>query len=212
MNKLWILTAGRDVARRAGVLTLMAIGLAWLAACASTGPQLKGTWKDPAFTGPPLKQLLVIGAFKSDANRRVIEDAFTGALKAAGTGAESSYGMLPESGQLANERVRAAANRSGADGVLVVRVLRMQRNVVPATMDPVGAGGLLSWYGGAYQTSPADVTVSEVLTIESTLWSVRTDKPVWSGTSEINAPSSVAEASKQLAAVLIAKMKADGVI
>jgi hypothetical protein len=36
-----------------GVLTLMAIGWhGWLRA--STGPQLKDTWKDPAFTGPPL--------------------------------------------------------------------------------------------------------------------------------------------------------------
>ena len=212
MNERWILISRRTLVGRAGSLTLMAIGPAWLAACASTGPQLKGTWKDPAFTGPPLKQVLVIGAFKSDANRRVIEDAFSGALKAAGTGAESSYGMLPESGQLANERVRAAASRSGADAVLVVRVLRMQRNVVPAQMDPVGAGSLLSWYGGAYQSSPAEVTVSEVLSIESTLWSVRTDKPVWSGTSEIDSPGSVADASKQLAAVLIAKMKSDGVI
>lgn len=213
MNERWILAARRSLAWRAGALTLLAIGLAWLGACATPPPQLKDTWKDPAFTGPPLKQVLVIGAFKSDANRRVFEDAFAGALKAAGTGAEPSYAMLPESGQLANERVRAAASRSGADAVLVTRVLRMRRdvNVTPA-MDPVGAGGLLSWYGGAYQTSPTDVTVSDVLTVESTLWSVRTDKPVWSGTSEMNAPSSVAEASKALAAVLIAKMKADGVI
>jgi hypothetical protein len=41
---------------------------------------------------------------------------------------------------------------------------------------------------------------------------MRTDKPVWSGTSEMTAPSSVAKASNELAAVLIAKMKADGVI
>src|SRR5262245_29027687 len=54
-----------------------------LAACATT--QLQASWKDPAFTGPPMKQLLVIGAFKSDLNRRVFEDAFVGALRGANT-------------------------------------------------------------------------------------------------------------------------------
>lgn len=210
MNMRWILTARRSVAWRAGAQTLMVLGLAWLSACAT--PQLKDSWKDPAFTGPPLKQVLVIGALKSDVNRRAFEDAFTSALKAAGTGAEPSYRMLPDSGQIPNERVQAAASRSGADAVLVTRVLRVQRNVTPAPADPVGDGGLLAFYGGAYNASPADVTVSEVLTIESRLWNVRTDKPVWSGTSEINAPGNVAEASKGLAAALIAKMKADGVI
>ena len=208
----WILAAGRTVVWRAGALMLMAIGLVWLGACATSTTQVKSSWKDPAFTGPPLKQVLVIGASKSDANRRVFEDAFTSSLKAAGVGAEPSYLTLPESGQIPSDRLQAAARRSGADAVLVTRVLRVQRNVTPAQMDPVGAGSLLSWYGGAYQSSPADVTVSEVLTIESTLWSVRTDKPVWSGTSEVNAPGSVAQASKELAAVLVAKMKADGVI
>jgi len=51
-----------------------------------------------------------------------------------------------------------------------------------------------------------------VLTIESTLWNMRTDKPIWSGTSEMTAPTDIAAASQELAGVLIAKMKADGVI
>lgn len=39
--------------RRATVSGVTMIALAWLVACAST--QLKDTWKDPAFTGQPLK-------------------------------------------------------------------------------------------------------------------------------------------------------------
>src|SRR5262252_6801738 len=79
-------------ARRA-LSAAMAFALALLAACAST--QLKDTWKDPGFAGPPMHKLLVVGAFKSDLNRRVFEDAFVGALTAAKTGAEVSYHELP---------------------------------------------------------------------------------------------------------------------
>ena len=78
-----------------------------------------------------------------------------------------------------------------------------------ATISILGFGG---WYGGAYAMTPADVSVYDVLTIESTLWDMRTDKAIWSGTSEVTAPSNIADGSKELAGVLIARMKADGVI
>jgi len=193
--------------------SLASIALALLAACAST--QLKDTWKDPAFTGPPLQKVLVIGAFKSDLNRRVFEDAFAGALQAAKTGGLQSYPTLPEGGAIPNERVQAAVKSTGSDGLLVTRVLRVRRdvNVTPAYMGPGFYGrGFYGWYGGAWAATPADVNVYDVLTIESTLWSMRTDKPVWSGTSEVTAPSNMTDASKELAGLLVTRMKADGVI
>jgi hypothetical protein len=41
---------------------------------------------------------------------------------------------------------------------------------------------------------------------------MRSDKPVWSGTSEVYDPSSVHAATEELAKVVIGKMKAEGVI
>ena len=197
-SAMWCLLAGLPVA---------------LIACAST--QLMASWKDPAFNGPPLKKLLVIGAFKSDVNRRVFEDAFANALTTAATGAAVSYPTLPENGAISNERVQQGVAQTGADSVLVTRLMRVRRdvNVTPSyTHGGFYGGGFRGWYGGAYALSPADVTVYDVLTIESTLWNMRTDKPVWSGTSEVTAPSDIAKASQELAGMLIAKMKADGVI
>ncbi len=187
--------------------------LATLAACATT--ELKASWKDPAFTGPPARKLLVIGAFKSDLNRRLFEDAFAGALNKAGSGGVASYPTLPENGAISNERVQHSVQQTGSDAVLVTRVMRVRQDVsvTPSHAYPGFYGaGFRGWYGGAYAMAPADVRVYDVLTVESTLWNMRTDKPVWSGTSEITAPSDIAAASKELADVLIAKMKADGVI
>jgi hypothetical protein len=199
--------------RRSVVGWTAGAALAALTACAST--QLKATWKDPAFTGPPMKKLLVIGAVKSELNRRVFEDAFTAALNSAGSSGVASYPILPESGAIPNERVQQGVQRTGADAVLVTRLMRVRQdvNVMPSHVYPGFYGaGFRGWYGGAYAVAPADVSVYDVLTIESTLWNVRTDKPVWSGTSEVTAPSNIADASKELADVLIAKMKADGVL
>ena len=199
--------------RRGALRGIVGCLFAALTACATT--QLTASWKDPAFSGPPLKKLLVIGAFKSDVNRRVFEDSFANALTAAATGGAVSYPALPESGAISNERVQQAVASTGSDAVMVTRLMRVRRdvNVTPSYMHSgFYGGGFRGWYGGAYAMSPADVTVYDVLTIESTLWNMRTDKPIWSGTSEVTAPSDIAKASQELAGVLIAKMKADGVI
>ncbi len=50
------------------------------------------------------------------------------------------------------------------------------------------------------------------LTLESTLWDIRTGKAVWRGTSETTARGDTAAVTADLANLLIARMKADGVI
>jgi hypothetical protein len=189
-----------------------AIAVFLLAACSTT--QVKDSWKDPAFTGPPVKKVMVIGVSKSDANRRIFEDGFSRAMQAAGVNAVPAYPSLPESGAISNERIMAAVRQAGVDAVLVTQVLRVKRNVdvMPGYAGPGFYGrGFRGYYGGAWAATP-DVNVYDVMTIESTLWNISTDKPLWSGTTEMDEPKSVAAATDELAKVLVTKMKGDGVI
>lgn len=182
-----------------------------LTACSSTS--LKDSWKDPAFTGPTYKQVLVLGVSKSEASRRVFEDGFSNALKAVGTGGAPSYNIIP-AGSVTNVQLSDAMEKTRSDAALVTRVLRVKKdvNVTPGFAGPGFYGrGFGGYYGSAWASAP-DVNVYEVLTIESTLWNLKSDKPVWSATSEVTDPSSVAKATEELAKVLIGKMKADGVI
>lgn len=188
-------------------------GAALLAGCATT--RTVDTWKDPSFTGPAFKQVMVIGVSKSEANRRVFEDGFVRALQAAGSAGAASYAVMPESGAVPNERVAEAASKTRSDAVLVTRVLRVARNVDvrPGYAAPGFYGaGFRGWYGGTWAAIPPEVSQYDVLTIESTLWNMRTDKPVWSGTHEVTDPRSVGAATEELARNLVAKMKADGVL
>jgi hypothetical protein len=59
-----------------GVMTLV------LAACASTS--LTNSWRDPAYTGPQLKKVMVMGVSTQPSVRRVFEDEFVNELEAAG--------------------------------------------------------------------------------------------------------------------------------
>jgi hypothetical protein len=183
-----------------------------LAACSTTS--VKDTWRDPAFSGPPARQVLVVGVLKGDANRRVFEDSFSRALGAAGSRGIASYPIITDStAGISEARLVAAMKQANADAVLVTRVLRVRRDVsVTPGFGHAGfyGRGYGGWYGG--MMSAPDIDVYDVLTVESTLWNRNADKPIWSGTSEVTEPGSVAKATEDLSKALIARMKADGVI
>lgn len=199
----------RRVVAAAGLalLTLLAGG------CSST--VLRDSWRDPQFAGPPLRSVLVIGVARSQSNRRVFEDGFTQALRNQGVAATASYLLLPEEGAIGNARIKGAVAQSGADAVLITRVLRVQRNVhvTPGYVVPgYYAAGFYGWYTTAYTTVPPSIEQYEVLTIESTLWSMQPERVVWSGTSESTDVKDVTTLTGELAAVLIGRMREDKVL
>lgn len=199
----------RNTAKWMGTIVAAAI----VAACA--GASIKSSWKDPEFKGQPAKAILVVGVAQSAGNRRIFEDGFSRALQASGTAAQPSYVSIPEGGAIAKTRLAQAVAATRSDAVLVTRVLRISKNIdITPGYGATGfyARGYGGWYGTAWTAGPPDIHTYDVLTIESTLWDMSADKPVWSGTTEASEPKDVAKLTEDLAKVLIARMKADGVI
>jgi hypothetical protein len=185
---------------------------ATLAACATS--QLKSSWRDPGFAGPPATQVLVVGVAKADAHRRIFEDTFASALATAGTRAQASHPTVPGGDALTRASLVAALGAGKADAVLVTRAVRAThyaRVTPPAPYVGSYAGGMQGWYGSAWTAAPV-IDTYEVLTLETTLWDAKSEKPVWSGTTDTVAGRSLAELTEGHARALIARMKADGVL
>jgi hypothetical protein len=200
--------------RRASEALVLLLVASWLAGCAS-GPKIQEASKAPEFRGAPFRNVLVVGVAHTLNNRKIFEDNFVQSLKARGTGAAASYPLAPEQGAVPREKMRQAVAQSGADSVLVTRVLRVQRTQL---MTP-GSGApdyyrddFTGWYARTWDTAPPPVEKFDVLTIQSVLWDARQEKAVWSGTSESTANKDLATLTGELASVLIARMKADGVL
>lgn len=182
-----------------------------IAGCSTT--HMKETWKDPGFAGPALKQVMVIGVSRSDANRRVFEDGFVKALGDAGVRASPGYPALPGAAAIPQERIVAAAKQSGSEGVVVVRVVKRDVQVTPSYGSPQFArAGFGSYYNGAHIEVSDVVDTYDLLTVEASVWNLASDKPVWSGTAQVADPRNVAASTAELAKTLIGRMKADGVI
>src|SRR5262245_49965414 len=175
---------------------------------------MNNSWKNVKFTGGPLHSVLVIAVSRSSAQRQEFEDGFSQALRESGTLAIPSYSLVPEPDAIPNERIRQAISEARADALLIARVLRVQRRakVVPAYVSPGFGGGFYASYVAAWAAPVPSIDRRDVLTVESTLWSLWPEQAVWSGTGESTDVKDSAELTAELARLLVAKMQQDKVL
>lgn len=178
-----------------------------IAACASVS--VTNQWKDPAWKGPPASNVLVIGVAKGDTMRRLFEDTFVQQLHNAGLQASASYASIPP-GEGGSAKLGDLVKHTGADAILVTRVQRVEQRVNVTPSGP-GWGGFYGWYGGAWASTP-EVTQYDVVTLETSVWDARTEKLVWTVTTQGLGTNDIPKATTQLAQTLIPKLRADGVL
>ena len=190
---------------------MRALALATATALLVTGcttMNVTDSWRDPSFAGPPAQHVLVVGVARSSTTRHGFEDAFSAQLRAAGVDATSSYTKTGE--DETESKIKDLVARSGADALLVTRLQRVQQK----TQVSGGAyytGGFYGWYGGAYASAPM-VTQYDEVTLETTVWSAKSEKMVWAVTTKNIGTTDVEGKTRALAQELIPKLKADGII
>ena len=181
-----------------------------LAACATTS--VVNQWRDPAWTGPPAGNVVVVGIARNEATRRVFEDTFANELRKAGLQAESAYATI-QPGENGRIPLSEFVRQSNADAVLTTRVQRVQQkvDVSPGYYGYPGYGGFYGWYGGAWASAPM-VSQYEVVTLETTVWDPHNEKLIWAATTERVASTDIPQVTEQLAQTLIPRMKSDHIL
>lgn len=195
------------------LLVLAAVAVA--AGCAST--TLQSQWRDPGYSGGPFRKIFVIGLSARDLTaRRIFEDVMVAKLGAIGVQAVPEWQYLPGDGQAPESAVSAAVEQSGADAVLMARLVAidMQISVTPGVMYPGPGfgwyGPYSGWYSGWY-TAP-QVQQYDIAIVETTLFDTRTKRLVWSGTSQTLNPVSVQKEAPGFADTIIDAMQKAGLL
>lgn len=203
--------------------TLLAAALAVSAAaiwggCASNSG-LVNMWRDPSYSEPPMRKILIVAMTRNSARRRILEDAIGRELDKRGVDAVPSYepfpGAPPDTMQIED------AVRSGNyEGVLLSSRLRTERstNYVPGyvTTQPVTR---VSPWTGRYRTYWVDVMqpgyTEEEVTVrhEVELWSMREGgRLVWTAIGETVNPSSASEVTRDIAKNVVPELERQGFI
>ncbi len=189
--------------------------LAALCGCATT--ELTNTWKDPQYNGGPVKKIMVVGISNQASVRRTFEDTFAEILKAKGVEAVSSHTVVPEDGQMAEDKLRAAVQQTAADAVLITRMVEKQTDTaVTAPPPPIGAyrHTYTGYYSGAWIGYYEPVTVQQFhyFVAETTLFVAERPEPVWSGTTRTMESKDIRAATEGFAKPVIAALKKQGLI
>lgn len=188
-----------------------------LGGCAASSG-LTNMWKDPEYNGPPLQHILVVGVIHSQANRRILEDAFVHELGKHGVDAVPSYQHFPNAPP-DTDQVYDAVDQGGYDGVLLTRRLPPERTTsyVPGyvTTQPVSR---LGWRG-YYRTYWVDVMhpgyVEQDITArrEVELWAVHDGgRLIWTGIGETVNPGSPTEVTHDVAHNVVPELARQGFI
>lgn len=186
---------------------LMAVLL--LSACSNT--RLLNVWQDEPQTARPLKHVLVLGISNRDGTRRNFEDTFSAQLMKQGITAEPMYRLYADldkssgngmtAGAIPEATLKQIVQRTGADGVLVTRLIRTEQRLQVTPGTPMGFYG---FYNYAWMTySPPMVDAYTVALLETNLWSAPDGRLLWSGTTETVDPEDTKASTDDFAKVVI---------
>jgi hypothetical protein len=178
---------------------LQIISLAFLlASCGTT--QFTNLWKDPSYSAPQLKKLMVIAFRRDQVNRRMWEDAFVTAIGSQKTTASAvpSYHLFPNEIPQPDS-IKEISKAQGYDGILIVS--KIERDTLTNQFPGYTSNELVTEYSHkwkSYVTHYEDVYHAG-RTDTSTAVSVQTDllltqgnegQLVWSATSQTINPAS----------------------
>lgn len=202
--------------------TLAVLAVAVLAAgCQSTS--IRSAWFDTSFKGPPMRKIVVAGSVNSVAEDRLVEEVFVERMRAVGVDAVAGHTLRLDDPNLSQADFEAAVKGTGAQGLLLVRVLGVdQRTQVSTTMVHGGMGwGHNSWgphpnsWGGMHMRSSfpvQEIRQYDLATVETKLFDVNTRSLVWAVTTTTFNPRSVAQEAPPFANLIIEQLKGRDII
>jgi hypothetical protein len=120
----------------------------------------------------------------------------------------ASYTLLPDAQKVDKEAVIQAVSQSGADAVLVTRLIKVETVTQTADVSPRLEDYLGPADAGAYDLP--DASQHEVVSLESKFFGAPTKEMIWSGTTTTFDPVDLQKAASEVSGVIakeLAKQK-----
>ena len=206
------------VARFAIVLT----GCLTLFACASD--PFISSWKAPDAT--PLEfrgsKVAAVVMMKSGPSRHAAEDSLAREITARGAQGVAMYTIFPEGTPESEAAARAALEKAGMAGAVVMRPVSVDKEVssTPVTYSGSMYGGYYGGYyghgwGAAYgppMMSGGEIRTDTIVVVETLVFSLKQNKLVWGGQSKTTNPKNVDQLVSKLSAAAAKELEKQGLI
>jgi hypothetical protein len=197
---------------------LTTLTLAVLAAC--TTNRLVSQQSNPDYVGKSFKSVMVVGVTTDDIVRRTFEDRVAALLEKRGVKGIAAYSLAESRGKLMTEaNLREAIAQSGAEGMLITRVTRVDRGSQTAPGSTVGVaygyGGFYGYYAGSWQTvttAPQQINGPSWTLSETRLFDARSGALAWTGVVDTKENDNLGAALTEYVGIVFDAMVKDRVL
>jgi hypothetical protein len=183
----------KKISLRLGLAGTLVVSVV-LTACSTSTP-IVTEWRNPAQPPGSFQRLMVVGPSGNDTVRRNFEDEFVAQLGAMGVAALPSYRYAPDVGETSESVLKFTAQQAGADGLLLMRPVKVEEKInYPTPAPPISFGVFGSnvgaeWYGiPGMSSGPSRYNE---YTSETVLYDVAKNDLVWTGTVKAKEPANV---------------------
>jgi len=179
------------------------------------GTKLISTWKDDTFEGGYLESVMVVALSDNPGNRRLFEDTFVKQLEGRGVKAVSSAAVLPPEMELTEHTIRAKAEELALDGIFVSHMVGAGEKTVyhPPAVTP-WYNCFSDYYAQSCEITrqPGYYTQHRYVRLENNLYATKTDKLIWSSSSETVDAKTVNAGIQSLSDVIMKRLRKDNLI
>jgi hypothetical protein len=155
------------------------------------GTKIVKQWASPDIANYQFDHVLAICIIKDQTTRELVESAM--AARARKSNALPSYNILQEADLRDKELAKQKILKMGFDGAVIMRPLSVKDRVtyVPGSY-PSHYGSFWGYYGYAWPAlyTPDYVYTDKVVQVETTIFSIKDDKLLWTSFSETTNPES----------------------
>jgi hypothetical protein len=175
-----------------------------LSSCASTA--VLSSWKEPSAGPFSFRKVLVVSSSQDPSVRRMTEDELASRIQ--NTVAVPSYRIIPDN-ELGNDQaIRNRAKAAGFDGVIVMRVVSVDRE---ATWVPgVWSGPYYAYGGWPTPYDPGYMQVDTLVRVETNVYSLPEDQLVWASATQTVNPDNARDLVKSTAGAVAKEMRKQG--
>jgi hypothetical protein len=175
--------------------------------------RLAATWRDPGAGPIHFRQPIVVFVSKDAVFRRTMEDK----LASHFPNAVQSYRVLSDADMTDGTKVLHLLDKSGYDGAIIMDVVNVA-NVVSYTPGTYWYGppyySFAGYWGTAwgYPYDPGYISNDVVVSIETQIYNLRTDKLIWAARSETTDPKSVGKLGDSVIKHVMQELRKEGLV
>lgn len=191
--------------------------------CGCSPSTMTGAWRDQTYRNH-IRKVLIIGISKNETYRRIFEDELSQQIQSRGTIAVPSYTSFTAEELNDRNMVSAKIKLLEFDAMLISKMTgkRSEESVIPGRSYFTGDTYLPShaynhwhdYYSKNYEVmyEPPQIISYKVVTVESNLYDMATDKLIWGMTSETVVKTPTEEMIKEFTSFLLENLETENLL